>query len=176
MGIEAQLKSSPTFLSRANWRLIAYWAFTLFVAYENLSGSIWAFLHIEYIRVLLTHLGYPQYFGNILGSFQFVCAVALLIPRFPVLKEWAYAGAFINYSAATASHLFVGDQPGIWIFPLLCVVLNLASWGLRPPDRRTQTSTRVDETRPIAWFVPIGILVLFAVVALLTLPQAAPQF
>ncbi len=176
MGIEAQLKSTPTFLSRANWRLIAYWVFTLFVAYENLSGSMWAFLHIEYIRVLLTHLGHPQYFGNILGSFQFVCAVALLVPRFPVLKEWAYAGAFINYSAATASHLFVGDGPGIWAVPLIMVVLNLASWRLRPPDRRTQTSTRVDETRPIAWFVPIGILVLFAVVALLTLPQAAPQF
>jgi hypothetical protein len=94
VGIEAQQKSSPTFLSRANWRLIAYWTFTLFVAYENLSGSIWAFLRIEYVRVMLTHLGYPQYFLSILGPFELCCAVALLVPRFPVIKEWAYAGAF----------------------------------------------------------------------------------
>ncbi len=115
MTIDAQLKSSQTFLGRANWRLIAYWTFTLFVAYENLDGSIWAFLRIEYVRVLLTHLGYPQYFLNILGPFEFACAVALLVPRFPVVKEWAYTGAFINYSAALASHLSVGDRPEIWI-------------------------------------------------------------
>ncbi len=176
MTIDAQLKSSQTFLGRANWRLIAYWTFTLFVAYENLDGSIWAFLRIEYVRVLMTHLGYPQYFLNILGPFEFACAVALLVPRFPVVKEWAYTGAFINYSAALASHLSVGDRPEIWIPSLIMVALTLASWGLRPPDRRPQTAARVGDTRGIAWIVPVILLVFFAALALFTLPQAPPQF
>jgi hypothetical protein len=173
VGIEAQLKSSPTLLSRANWRLIAYWTFTLFVAYENLSGSIWAFLRIEYVRVLLTHLGYPLYFLNILGPFELACAVALLVPRFPVVvKEWAYTGAFINYSGALASHLSVGDGPGIWILPVIMVVLNFASWGLRPPDRRTNSANWAVETRPMKWLVPIVLLAAFAVLGFLTLPGA----
>jgi hypothetical protein len=36
------------------------------VVYENAAGFIWTVLHIEYLRVMLTHLGYPQYFANIL--------------------------------------------------------------------------------------------------------------
>src|SRR2546422_2526341 len=120
MSIEAQVKAPPTILGRANWRLIAYWTVTLFVAYENLEGSIWAFSRTEDIRATLTHLGYPLYFLNILGPFELACAIVLLVPRFPVVKEWGYAGAFINYSAALASEIFVGDGPGIWILPLVC--------------------------------------------------------
>jgi uncharacterized membrane protein len=56
------------------------------------------------------------------------------------------------------------------------VVLNFASWGLRPPDRRPQTARWVGETRAIAWLVPVILLVVFAVVALFTLPQAPPPF
>ena len=44
-----------------------------------------------------------------MGVWKVPGAVALLIPRFPRLQEWAYAGAVINYASATASHLIVGD-------------------------------------------------------------------
>jgi len=168
-------KGPRNVLGRANWRLIAYWFVTILVAYENLDGFIWGFLHIEYIRVLLTHLGYPQYFGVIVGTGQLACAVAMLIPRFPVIKEWAYTGAFINYSAALASHLFVGDRPGIWLTPVIMLVLLLASWALRPSDRRTTSVEWVADSRPAAWLVPVALLAVFAVVALFTLP-APPQF
>jgi hypothetical protein len=174
--MEAQLKSTAMLLSLATWRLIAYWTFTLFIAYENLAGSIWSFLRIEYVRLDLIHLGYPLYFLDIQGPGQLCIAVAVLAPRLPVAKEWAYAGACLNYLAALASHLFVGDRPGIWILPLIFLVLALASWGLRPPDRRTQTAPRVGEIRAMAWLVPIILLVIFAVVALFTLPKAPPHF
>jgi hypothetical protein len=73
-----------------------YWTFTLLVAYENLEGSIWAFLRIEYARVLLTHLEYPQYFLNILGPFEPACAAALTVLRFPEVKEWAHIAAWLT--------------------------------------------------------------------------------
>lgn len=171
MQLEAQLKHATGFRDRANWRLIAYWTFTLLIAYENLAGSIWSFLRLEYVRVDLIHLGYPLYFLAIIGPGQFCIAVAVVAPRLPVAKEWAYACACLNYLAALASHLFVGDRPGIWSVPLIFLVLALASWGLRPRDRRTQTAPRVGETRAKAWLVPIILLVIVAVVALFTLPK-----
>ncbi len=174
--MEAQLKSTSTFLSRANWRLIAYWAFTLVIVYENLAGSIWSFLRIEFVRVDLMHLGYPAYFLNIQGPGQLLIAIVLVVPQFPVAKEWAYAGATLNYSAALASHLFLGDRLAVWILPLICLVLALSSWMLRPPDRRTQAAPQVGEIRAVAGIVPVILLVVFAVVALLTVPQAPLQY
>ena len=96
-------------LRRLDWRLIAFWIATGVVAFENADGFVWSVLHIGYVTELVTHLGYPLYFINIVGTFQLAAAVALLVPRLPVVKEWAYTGAFINYSSALVSHLSVGD-------------------------------------------------------------------
>ena len=65
---------------RRNWRLNAYCAITLFVAYENLDGAVSSFLRIGYVRADLAHLGYPGYFPNILGPGELCIAVALLRP------------------------------------------------------------------------------------------------
>jgi hypothetical protein len=51
----------------------------------------------------VVHLGYPSYFLVLLGSWKVLGAVALLIPRRPLLKEWAYAGAFLTYTGAIVS-------------------------------------------------------------------------
>jgi DoxX-like family len=75
---------------------------------------------------MLAHLGYPPYFSYVLGPWQFACAGALLAPRLLRVKEWAYAGAFFNYSSAIASHLSVGDAPQetigavLWLFSRSC--------------------------------------------------------
>jgi hypothetical protein len=74
-----------------NARPIAYWTFTLVVAGENLGGAIWAALRIDYSRLTLRHLGCPLYLFNILGPGELLIAVALLLPGFPVAKQWAYA-------------------------------------------------------------------------------------
>jgi DoxX-like family len=117
------------------------------------------------------HPGYPPYFLNILVSWQFFCALVLLLPRFPLLKEWAYAGAFFNYSSAIASHLFVGDGPNHYIPPLVFALFTVASWALRPLDRRVARSTPVGKTRALSWIVPIIILIVLLVLSLLTLPN-----
>ena len=85
---------------------------------------------------IMRHLGYPAYFSVIMGVWKVLGAVAMLVPRFPRLKEWAYAGAFFNYSGAIASHLLVGDGAGAVVYPLIQVGLLAASWILRPSARR----------------------------------------
>ena len=150
-------------IDRDRIRTIGYWTSTLPVAFENAAGSMWVFLPLilgfnhshqalvfnEYLRVTLAHLGYPQYFQYILGPWQLACAAVLLAPRLPRIKEWAYIGAFFNYSSAFISHLFAGDRPDI--AAAVMAVLAVASWALRPPDRRLAGSGPVQETRAASW-------------------------
>jgi len=117
-------------------RSIGYWVFTLVMALEMVVGSMWDLLRIDYVRAVFDHLGYPHYLLLILGAWKLPCAVAILVPGVVRLKEWAYAGALFNYSGAVASHLYVGDGPDRWVAPAVFGVLTLASWALRPQDRR----------------------------------------
>jgi hypothetical protein len=66
--------------------------------------------------------------------------VALLVPRAPRLKEWAYAGAVFNYTWAAASHLAGKADPGTLVFLLAPTGLTAASWALRPRARRDLAS------------------------------------
>jgi len=84
----------------------------------------------------ITHLGYPVYFLTILGIWKLSGVVALLVPEFPLLKEWAYAGFFFAMSGAVFSHIALGD-PVKEIFPsLLLLILTVISWYFRPADRK----------------------------------------
>ncbi len=154
--------------------IVAYWITTLLVAQKMVAGSVWAFPRLEYVRVNLTHLGYPLYLLNILGFWEFPCAVALLVPRFGRLKEWAYAGAFFDYSGACASHVLAGDGPEKWVVPLVFAAFTLLSWGLRRGPRRLSQAGPVPRTRSVAWVVPIVILVGLLVLSLATLPKGPP--
>jgi DoxX-like family len=166
----------PATLSRSlSWnriRTIAFWATTFVVVFELAAGSVWNLLQIEWVRVQFSHLGYPHYFGYISGAWQLGAAVAIAVPGFTRLKEWAYAGAFFQWSGAVASHLLAGDHTpvGTWVTPLTFAMFAIASWALRPADRRLPNGELPPETRPLAWAVPIGILLLLFVVSYLTLP------
>lgn len=127
-------------------------------------------MHIDYLRVMLTHLGYPQYFANILGPWQLACAVTLIAPGFPLVKEWAYAGAFFNYSSAVVSHVAVGDGLNQWVFALLMTALTVCSWALRPPDRRIDRPTPRRAVSLWSWIVPAVALILMLIAARFTLP------
>jgi hypothetical protein len=86
----------------------------------------------------MKHLGYPAYFLIILGFWKLAGAVTLLVPRFPRLKEWAYAGLFFAYTGAAASLLAVGDGAGAIAPPIAFAGLTLASWAFWPSDRRVR--------------------------------------
>jgi hypothetical protein len=125
-------------------RVIGYWATTAVVVLELLGGGVTDLLHGGTAVVagppvagVLTHLGYPVYLLTILGVWKLLGAIVLLAPRFPRLKEWAYAGVFFVYMGAIASGLVRGrDDPVAYIWPpLIFAVITMASWALRPPDR-----------------------------------------
>jgi uncharacterized membrane protein YphA (DoxX/SURF4 family) len=93
----------------------------------------------------MTHLGYPPYFMVILGVWKVLGGIAVLIPRTPRLKEWAYAGMFFDLTGATASHASVGDPIAKIVTPLIIVGIVIASWALRPASRRVVTSIPVTD-------------------------------
>ena len=138
------------------------------------AGGIWDLKRIEFVRVSLTRLGYPLYLLDILGPPKILCAIALLVPRFPRLKEWAYAGAVINYVGASASLLLAGSSAEEWAAPLVFAGLAMGSWALRPASRKMLASGAAVRVRPIAWSVPVLILGAMVAVAFATLPTGAP--
>lgn len=85
----------------------------------------------------MTHLGYPVYLLTILGVWKILGVVAVLIPKFPVLKEWAYAGFFFAMSGAVISHIVSGDSVKDLLPPLLLLILTVVSWYFRPENRRS---------------------------------------
>jgi uncharacterized membrane protein YphA (DoxX/SURF4 family) len=93
-------------------------------------------LRTPYVRAVMEQLGYPAYFAIILGAWKVPGAVVLLAPRFPRLKEWAYAGAVFTFTGAAASHLAAGDGAGALVAPVILTGLTAASRALRPPARR----------------------------------------
>jgi uncharacterized membrane protein YphA (DoxX/SURF4 family) len=142
-------------------RAIAYWLTTVLVAAESLAGGLWDLLRIPHVRAVNEHLGYPEYFLVILGVWKVLGAAALLAPRFPRLKEWAYAGLVFNMTGAVASHLAVGDGAEALVAPVIFTGLASASWALRPPDRRDWASSPASSrSQAIAYWVTTGLLAL----------------
>jgi uncharacterized membrane protein YphA (DoxX/SURF4 family) len=91
---------------------------------------------------IMEHLGYPPYFMTIIGVWYVLGGVAILAPRFPRLKEWAYAGLVFVYSGAAASRLAVGDSMITLVGPIIFTALVAVSSALRPPSRRLFVSRR----------------------------------
>ncbi len=120
-------------------RTITYWTTTVLVAFFIGSGG--ASQVVQYLgntHGVVPALGYPMYFFGILGLWKVLGAIAILVPRYPRLKEWAYAGIFFDLTGAAASCAAVGGY-GVYYFhviaPLILAVLTMASWALRPQSR-----------------------------------------
>jgi uncharacterized membrane protein YphA (DoxX/SURF4 family) len=116
---------------------IIYWIATIWLSLGIVSSGLVQFLKIKEEVDMFNHLGYPLYFLNILAIWKFLGVVAILIPKFPLLKEWAYAGFFFVASGAVISHLACGDGATELFGPILLVILTVVSWYFRPADRKT---------------------------------------
>jgi DoxX-like family len=117
-------------------RRTTYWIATIGLAWELSFGGLSDVMRLQYVRVIVTHLGYPLYVLTIIGVWKLLATIALLAPRFPLLKEWAYAGSFFVFSGAVTSHIAAGDGFGHWVGPGIGAAVTVISWGLRPPSRR----------------------------------------
>jgi uncharacterized membrane protein YphA (DoxX/SURF4 family) len=122
---------------------IIYWIATLWLASGMLSTGTLQLFRAKAEGALappgvygITHLGFPVYFLTILGIWKILGVVALLVPRFPLLKEWAYAGFFFAMSGAVFSHIASGDPLVENVPALLLLILTVISWYFRPADRK----------------------------------------
>jgi hypothetical protein len=118
--------------------LVAYWVLTLYIALESLWAGVSDIVHAQPLFAVLMRLGYPPHFGTLLGVWKVLGAAALLAPRYPLLKEWAYAGMFIDFSGAIVAHAAAGDGFVSYVGPLLSIAGLVGSWYLRPQSRRLE--------------------------------------
>jgi hypothetical protein len=115
---------------------IIYWIATAWLALGMFSTGIVQLLKLKDEVDLFTNLGYPLYLLTILGIWKMLGVLAVLIPKFPLLKEWTYAGFFFAMSGAVFSHLAIGDSAKELFGPTLLLILTVVSWYFRPADRR----------------------------------------
>jgi hypothetical protein len=121
-------------------KAIVYWTMTILVALPIGSGGVGQIFQFQANpHGVVPILGYPTYFFAILGFWKVLGAIAILAPRFPLLKEWAYAGIFFDLTGAAASCAAVGGY-GVYAFhviaPLIITGFTVASWALRPESRK----------------------------------------
>jgi DoxX-like family len=119
----------------SNQNKIIYWISTAWLALGMLSTGIVQLFKLQAEADFITRLGYPDYFLTILGAWKILGVAALLIPKFPLLKEWAYAGFFFGMSGAAFSHIASGSINEI-LPSLLLLTLTVVSWYFRPADRK----------------------------------------
>lgn len=115
---------------------IIYWIATLWLSLGMLSTGIVQIIKMENEVTMMKNLGYPLYILTILGIWKILGVITVLIPKFPILKEWAYAGFFFAMSGAVFSHLANGDAGKDFFGPILLLVLTFVSWYFRPADKK----------------------------------------
>jgi hypothetical protein len=130
---------------------IVYWIVTGLVAFFIGGGG--AAQIAQYLgkpHGVVPELGYPMYFFGILGVWKMLGALTILVPRFPRLKEWAYAGIFFDLTGAAVSCAAVGGYGAYGfhvIAPLILTGFTLASWALRPESRKIGVLFTASEKR-----------------------------
>jgi len=142
-------------------RSVAFWITTIFGPASFVIGGVLNLTHASQTTETMSHLGYPGYFGWILGLGNLLGALIIVAPGLPRLKEWAYAGFFFNLTAAAFSRAAVGDGMADIIAPLGFLALVLASWWLRPNNRRLDGAVPTThagrlKSRPLHRFAAVG--------------------
>jgi hypothetical protein len=109
---------------------IAYWIITGIFAAFMISTAIPDILLSPDAVKFMTVLGYPNYFTVFIGYAKILGSIAILIPGFPRIKEWAYAGLFFDLFGATYSNIStLGFQPEM-LFMLIFFTVFAASYIL----------------------------------------------
>jgi hypothetical protein len=118
-----------------NAKNIAYWITLTLFSLAMLGGGLADLTQNEQLMVGMRKLGYPDYFALIIGFWKVAGVVAIVLPGWGLVKEWAYAGFFFDLTGASASHLFMRDAMPEPIVPLIILAVGALSWYLRPTSR-----------------------------------------
>ena len=107
---------------------IIFWTTTILIfLFEGVMPALTS--QTELAKEGIKHLGYPQYFGNVLILFKILGVLALVIPKIPKrIKEWAYAGFIFNFLFASISHVSVDGIDEHTFFPLIILSILVVSY------------------------------------------------
>src|ERR1700744_4246942 len=109
-------------------KLLWYWIITAILSFCIFSGGLAQTVQAKGIVEGFKPLGYPAYFISLIGIWKILGIIAILIPKFPLLKEWAYAGLFFTMSGAVISHIASNDVGLQIIAPIVLAVFTVLSW------------------------------------------------
>jgi len=115
---------------------IIYWVATGLLSVGMFSSGIMQIMHAKELEEIMVHLGYPTYLMYILGVWKILGVIAILLPGFKLVKEWAYAGLFFTMTGALVSHLVLGDEGKAILGPLFQTFFIVLSWYFRPASRK----------------------------------------
>ncbi|RZF62495.1 DoxX family protein [Sphingobacterium corticibacterium] len=115
---------------------IIYWIATIWLSLGMVSTGIVQLIRMEEEVEKMNELGYPVYFLTIIGVWKILGVIAVLAPKLPLVKEWAYAGFFFLMTGAIFTHIAVGDEAMEYFGPSLLLVLTIVSWYFRPNERK----------------------------------------
>jgi len=121
---------------------VLYWIATIFLSIGMLAGGIQQMLQIGGYNEIVTSLGYPLYLLSILGVWKILGVLTILLPRLPLIKEWAYAGFFFAMSGAFISHLVKGQAFQEALPSLILLIVIIVSWYFRPEERRLRPQNK----------------------------------
>jgi uncharacterized membrane protein YphA (DoxX/SURF4 family) len=122
---------------------IIYWIATVWLSLGMVSSGIVQLIQMEDEVQRMNKLGFPLFFVTIIGVWKLLGVAAILIPRFPLIKEWAYAGFFFLMTGAIFTHFAVRDDAETYFGPGLLLVLTIISWYFRPVSRRLIIDTKL---------------------------------
>ena len=107
---------------------IIYWIFTVLLSVLMFFSSIPGMLKQPEALKFMSDLGYPPYFAMFIGVAKILGVIAILIPGYPRIKEWAYAGLVFDLTGATYSQIAAGLPPGGLIFMAISFILAFGSY------------------------------------------------
>lgn len=124
---------------------IIFWVATIFLSLGMLAGGVQQLLQIGGYVDIVRQLGYPKYLLSILGVWKILGVIAVLVPKFLLVKEWDYAGFFFAMSGAAISHLAAGQSVNEAIPSLVLLIVTVVSWYFRPADRKIISDNQINK-------------------------------
>lgn len=115
---------------------IIYWISTIWLSLGMASTGVVQISQMNDEVQKMSLLGYPSYFLVIIGVWKLLGVIVVLIPKYPLIKEWAYAGFIFVMTGAIFSHLAIRDEAIEYFGPVLLVILTIVSWYFRPLNRK----------------------------------------
>ena len=117
-------------------KLIWYWIITGILSFCIFTGGLFQALQLKGVLEGFKPLGYPHYFISLIGIWKMLGVIAILVPGFKLLKEWAYAGIFFTMTGAVISHIAADNVSGQIAAPIVLAIFTVLSWYLRPAERK----------------------------------------